>query len=175
LIVRFRFYFIGLVSAIVACRPATNRPPLVPRPEATGQEIRLPVREATRRLAEALRADTIPIRRIELRDGYMETPWFDARTGRPTNRRAIGTSVVRVRAWADPARPGSSLLTVETVYQPVTDPSLPDRELEQVVPRDHRVAQKVVGVLARMAERYGAPPPPQAQEARPQPGEPDTE
>jgi hypothetical protein len=161
--VRYRFFLIGLVSTTVACRPATNRPALVPRPEAAGQEIRLPVREATRRLAEALRADTIPIRRVELRDGYMETPWFDAATGRPTTRRAVGTGVVRVRAWADPARPGSSLLTVETVYQPLLDPSLPDRELEQVVPADHRVAKKVVGVLAGMAQRYGAPPPPQAE------------
>ena len=164
-------YSSSLLLAIAACQPATNRPSIVPRPEAAGQEIRLPVREATRRLAEALRADTIPIRRIEVRDGYMETPWFDARTGRPTNRRPIGTDVVRVRAWADPARPGNSLLTVETVYQPLMDPSLPDRELEQAVPLDHRVAKKVAGVLTRMAQRYGAPPPPEAQQPKPEPGE----
>jgi hypothetical protein len=173
--VRFGSSSSGLLLAIAACQPATNRPTLVPRPEAAGQEIRLPVREATQRLAEALRADTIPVRRIDVRDGYMETPWFDARTGRPTNRRPIGTEVVRVRAWADPARPGNSLLTVETVYQPLTDPSLPDRELEQAVPLDHRVAKKVAGVLTRMAQRYGAPPLPQAQEAQPQRGESDAE
>jgi hypothetical protein len=164
--VRLRLYYPLPVLAL-ACQPATSRPPLVPRPEAAGQEIRLPVREATRRLADALKADTIPVQRVELRDGYMETPWFDARTGRPTSRRAIGTTVVRVRGWADPSRPGSSLLTVETVYRPLVDPSLPDRELEQAVPRDHRIAKKVAGVLTRMAQRYGAPPPPEAAQPSP--------
>jgi hypothetical protein len=132
-------------------------------PEAAAQELRLSVREATRRLAEALRADTIPIRRVELRDGYMESPWFDARTGRPTSRRAVGTGVVRVRAWADPARPGSTRLSVETLYRPVMDPSLPDRELEREVAEEHRVARKVEGVLERLVQRYGAPPPPKVQ------------
>ena len=149
-----------------ACQPTTNRPAVVPRPEAVGQEIRLSRREATRRLAEALRADTIPIRRIELRDGYMESPWFDARTGRPTRRRPVGSDVVRIRAWADPARPGSSRLTVETLYHPLVDPSLPYRELEELVPPTHRVARKVTAVLAKMAERYGAPPPPQPEQPR---------
>jgi hypothetical protein len=163
------------VLVLGACQPDTNRPALVPKPESAGQEIRLPVREATRRLADALRADTIPVRLVELRDGYMESPWFDARTGRPTSRRAVGTGVVRVRAWADPARPGNSLLTVETVYHPLLDPSLPNRELEQTVPLDHRIAKKVAGVLTRMAQRYGAPPPPEPSGARPQPAESDTE
>ena len=164
---RLYIYLLGFGLAAVACQPSTNRPPFVPRPEAAGQELRLPVSEATRRLAEALRADTIPIRRIERRDGYMESPWFDARTGRPTNRRPVGVGVVKVRAWADPARPGSSQLTVETLYRPVLDPSLPDRELEHEVARDHRVAKKVAGVLAKLAQRYGAPPPPQPQQPRP--------
>lgn len=164
---RLYIHLLGFGLAAVACQPSTNRPSFVPRPEAAGQELRLPVREATQRLAEALRADTIPIRRIERRDGYMESPWFDARTGRPTNRRPVGPGVVKVRAWADPARPGSSQLTVETSYRPVMDPSLPDRELEQEVARDHRVAKKVQGVLATLAKRYGAPPPPQPQQPRP--------
>lgn len=160
-----RLWLLGLGLA-AACQPFTNRPPVVPRPEAVGQELRLSRREATRRLAAALRADTIPIRRVELRDGYMESPWFDARTGRPTRRRPLGSGVVKIRAWADPARPGSSRLTVETLYHPLADPSLPSRELEQPAPPEHRVARKVTAVLARMAERYGAPPPPQAEQPR---------
>jgi hypothetical protein len=167
--VRAGTFAIGFAAAMGACQPTTSRPPFAPLPEAAGQELRLPVREATRRLAEALRADTIPIRRVEIRDGYMESPWFDAATGRPTARRPIGPGVVRVRAWADPARPGSSQLTVETLYQPVADPSLPDRELEREVGRDHRIARKVAAALGRLAKRYGAPPPPQpTQPAQPQ-------
>jgi hypothetical protein len=173
-----RISLVTLGIAVAACQPATSRPPFTPLPEAASQELRLSVREATRRLAEALRADTIPIRRIELRDGYIESPWFDARTGRPTGRRPVGPGVVRVRAWADPARPGSALLTIETLYRPLTDPSLPSRELEREVARDHRVARKVEGVLERLVKRYGAPPPPApappAQPAQPAPDESET-
>ena len=154
-----------------ACQPATTRPPFPPLPEAAGSEIRLPVPMATRRLAEALKADSIPTRKVRLRDGYIETPWFEARSGRPIGqRRAIGPGVVRIRAWADPARPGSSQLTVETLYRPRVDPSLPYRELEREVSRDHPVAKKVEAVLQRLVERFGGPPPPQAQEPGAVPG-----
>jgi hypothetical protein len=168
--VRRSSLILGFVLA-AACQPTTTRPPFTPLPEAPGQELRLTVPEATRRLAEALRADTIPIRKVQLRDGYMESPWFDARTGRPTSRRPVGSGVVRVRAWADPARPGSSRLTVETLYHPVMDPSMPDRELEREVARDHRVSRKVQAVLGRLVQRYGAPPPPQAEQPRAAPEE----
>jgi hypothetical protein len=133
-------------------------------PEAAGTEIRLSAQEATRRLAEALRADSVPLRRVALRDAYIESPWFNAGTRRPIRgRRAVGPNVVRIRAWADPARPGSSQLTVETLYRPVVDPSLPERELEREVARNHPVALKVEAALRKLVERYGGPPPPQAE------------
>jgi hypothetical protein len=150
---------------MAGCQPATTRPPFRPLPEAAGTEIRLSVPMATRRLAEALKTDSIPTRKIQLRDGYIETPWFEARSGRPIGRRrAIGPGVVRIRAWADPARPGSSQLTVETLYRPRVDPSLPYRELEREVSRDHPVAKKVEAVLLGLVKRFGGPPPPQVQE-----------
>jgi hypothetical protein len=129
-----------------------------------GSEVRLAVPEATRQLAEALKADSIPTRTVRLRDGYIETPWFLARTRRETTRRPLGPDVVRIRAWADPARPGSSQLTVETLYRPRVDPSLPERELEREVPRDHPVAKSVEAALKRLVERFGAPPPPTVQQ-----------
>jgi hypothetical protein len=173
---RIRLLMFGFAVTAAACQPATTRPWFTPLPEAPGSELRLRVREATRRLAEALRADTIPIRRIELRDGYLESPWFDARNGRPTSRRPSGPGVVRVRAWVDPARPGSSQLTIETLYRPVMDPSLPVRELERQVARDHRTARKVEGVLGRLVQRYGTPPPPpQATRQPEQPAASDSE
>jgi hypothetical protein len=151
------------VGLVLACQPNTSRPSFTPLPEAAGIEVRLPVRDATRHLAEDLKASAIPIRKVMIRDGYMESGWFSARTGRPTNRRPLGTGTVRVRAWADPARPGSSLLSVETSYRPTADPSLPERELDRQVPRDHPVAVKVTDVLKKLVERYGGPPPPQSQ------------
>ena len=161
-----------LALATAACQPATSRPPFGPLPEAPGSELRLTVPEATRRLAEALKADSVPANTVRLRDGYIETPWFLARTMRPTKKRPVGTGVVRIRAWADPARSGSTQLTVETLYRPRLDPSLPDRELEREVPRDHPVAVRVEAALKRLVERFGAPPPPPqaAQPAATSPG-----
>jgi hypothetical protein len=68
-----------------------------------------------------------------------------------------------VRAWADPARPGSSQLTVETLYRPLVDPSLPERELEREVAPDHPVAVKVVAILQQLVQRYGGAPAPQTE------------
>jgi hypothetical protein len=152
----------------VACQPNTTRPSFTPLPEAAGTELRLPVPEATRQLAAALKADSIPPRQIRVRDGYIDTDWFDSRNGRVLRgRRAVGTRTVRVRAWADPGRPGSSQLTIETLYRPLLDPSLPERELERQVPRDHPVALKVVAVLKKLVDRYGGSPGPQAEPTPP--------
>lgn len=154
---------VGLGLLAASCQPNTARPPFAPLPEAAGTEVRLSVPEATRRLAEVLRADSIPLRRVALRDGYIETAWFDAATRRPIRRRPIGPGVVRVRAWADPARPGSSHLTVETLYRPLVDPSLPERELEREVAPSHPVALRVEAALRQLVERYGGAPAPPAQ------------
>jgi hypothetical protein len=154
---------LGLCLAAASCQPNTTRPPFTALPEAAGTEVRLSPREATRRFAEALRGDSVPVGKVALRDGYLETGWFNAKTLRPTrSRRPFGPGVVRIRAWADPARPGSSQLSVETLYRPLVDPSLPERELEREVARNHPVAIKVEAVLRQLVERYGGPPPPQA-------------
>jgi hypothetical protein len=156
----------------MACQPNTTRPSFLPVPEAAGTEVRLAVPQATQHLAEALKADSIPVRKVQVRDGYLETGWFATASRRPTAaRQAIGPGVVRVRAWADPARPGSSQLTVETIYRPLRDPSLPDRELEREVRPDHPVALKVVAVLQGLVQRYGGPPPEEEQPAEAPPDE----
>lgn len=161
---RSEAFWLGLCLTGASCQPNTSRPPFTPLPEAAGTEIRLSVPEATRRLAEALRADSLPLRKVALRDGYIETPWFNAVTRRPIrSRRPTGPNAVRLRAWADPARPGSSQLTVETLYRPLADPSLPERELEREVARTHPMAVKVEAALRRLVERFGGPPPPQAE------------
>jgi hypothetical protein len=162
--VRPSLFRLGLLATAASCQPNTTRPPFGPVPEAAGTEIRLPVPQATRRLAEVLNADSIPVRKVQIRDGYIETGWFTTATRRPAaGRRAVGPGVVRVRAWADPARPGSSQLTVETIYRPLRDPSLPERELEREVAPDHPVALKVVSALQELVKRYGGPPPEEEQ------------
>ena len=160
---------LAAAALLAACRPTTTRPAITPYPEAAGVEIRLRPPEATRRLAEALQADSLPPARVRVRDGYIETAWLDSATGAPTTRRPIGTGVVRLRAWADPGRPGNSVLTVETLYRPLADPSLPERELERQVPPTHPTAVKIEGVLAALLKRHGGPPPPAAETAPSQP------
>jgi len=149
-----------------ACQPNTGRPVFSPLPDAAGTEVRLPPAEATRQLAAALRADSVPVSKVLVRDAYLETGWFDAKTGRARSS-SLGTGVVRVRAWADPARPGSSQLAVETAYRLLADPSLPPRELDRQVPAKHPVAVKVDSVLQQLVKRFGGPPPPQAETPAP--------
>ena len=146
------------VPGLLACQLATTRPTFTALPEAETVEIRLSPTEATRRLADVMRDDSIPAARVEIRDGFIESRWFDPSTGHATKSRPIGTRIVRVRAWADPGRPGFALVTVETVYRAMADPSLPQRELERQVPRDHPVATKVRAALQDMLKRYGGPP-----------------
>jgi hypothetical protein len=161
---------LALTAALAGCHPNTTRPTIVPLPEAAATEIRLVPQEATSRLAEAMVADSIPLARVHARDGYIESRWFDSATGRATRRRPLGTGVVRVRAWADPGRPGNSVLTVETVYRPTADPSMPERELERQVPTAHPVAVKVEAELAALLKQWGGPPPPEtAKEPAPNP------
>jgi hypothetical protein len=146
------------MAGIVACQPVTSRPAYQPVPQAASTEVRLPAREATRLLAEALRQDSIPASRVFLRDAWLETSWFDPANGERIRHRPIGRNVVLVRAWADPTQPGSSKITVETVYRPAADPSLPERELDLQVPRDHPVAIKVRSALQGLVKQYGGPP-----------------
>lgn len=151
-----------VVAVVAGCSPFTTRPSLTPLPEAAAIEVRLSMQDGIRELATALRADSIPATKVRVRDGYLESGWFEAATGSPTGRRPLGTGIVKVRGWADPARPGNILLIVETLYRPLADPSLPERELEKQVPRDHPVAVKVDSALAGLVKRYGGPPAPEA-------------
>jgi len=146
------------IAAAAACQPSTTRPNFAPYPEAAATEIRLTIPDATRRLADALAQDSIPLARVEQRDGYLESRWFVSGTGQPVHHRPIGADAVRVRAWVDPARPYSSTMIVETVYRPMADPSRSGRELERPVPDDHPIAAKVRATLDSLVKKYGGAP-----------------
>ena len=146
-----------LAALCVACYPTTTRPHLVPQPGSSVMELELFMPEATRELALALDADSIPVRRTEARDGWLESEWFDARTMRPTKAWPVGPDIVKVRAFVDPGRPNHSVITIETVYRPVADPSRPGRDLERQVPVDHPVALKVAAIVNRLTQQHTAP------------------
>ncbi len=149
--------WVPLSCVAFSCNPNTNRPPVHPMLGASIIEVELDVPSATAEVAEALRQDSIPVAVLELRDGYLETPWFESATGTPTTQRPLGPDVVRVRAWVDIEQPGHSRITVEVVYRPWADPSLPDRELERIAPANHPVTRRAEAALARVSRQPPAP------------------
>jgi len=148
---------LALVGLAAGCFLSTSRPAYTPMLGSPSAEVRLPTDTATERLAEALKADSIPVSRIEPHDGYLETPWFDASSGAATRTGPLGPDIVRVRGWVDPGRIGHSDLRVEVAYRPARDPSVPGRDLERTVPDDHPVVQRVRTVLDSLKHRFGDP------------------
>ncbi len=149
-----------LLLLLAACSPFTTRPYFPPVTGAAQAEIELELEDATETLAAVLRSDSLPITRVELRDGYIETAWFDASTKAPTGSRRLGPNVVQIRAWVDPSRQGYSVLTVETVYRPLADPSLSPRDLDRQVPPDHVVGKRVTEIVTELARLYSSEAPP---------------
>jgi cell division protein FtsN len=127
-------------------------------PEARRGQIELDPQEATKKLAEAMTAAGLPVTQVATREGFVGTAWFDTKTMQTTGAGRVGPSTVRIRAWVMPWRYGWSEITMEAVYRPVADPSLPERELERSVPFDSparvriREIMQQVGVTSTLAE-----------------------
>lgn len=144
----------AIALALSACSPATTRPYFPPVTGVAQAEVELDVKGATGALADVLRSDTLPVTKVVVRDGYIETAWFDVHTKHPTSARRLGPGVVQVRAWVDPTRSGHSKLTVETVYRPLADPSLSPRDLDRQVPADHPVGKRMEAIVTELANLY---------------------
>jgi hypothetical protein len=145
------------VLLLLSCNPTTTRPDFGPVPDAAEAEVDLPMADATRALAEALVEDSIPVTRIELHDGYVESGWFEAASGQPTSRRRLGPEVVRVRGWVDPIQTGQTRIRIETVIRPMADPSLPERELDRGAPKENPASMRVQRTAERLAKWYPVP------------------
>lgn len=152
-----RFRATCLLGSLVlaGCHATTTRPSFSPVTGAAQAQIELGVKATTAEIAEVLRSDSLPISRVEVRDGLVETDWFDANTKRRVTGRPLGPDVVQVRVWVDPYRTSFSKVTVETVYRPVADPSRSNRALDQQVPLDHPVARRMTQILKEMVSLYG--------------------
>ena len=147
-----------LLWVSVACNPRTTRPYFPPVTGAAQAEIRLNQKNATSALADVLRSDSLPLIRVAASDGYLETAWFNSASKRPTGARRLGPNVVQVRAWIDPTRQGYSLITVETLYRPLADPSLSPRDLDRQVPTDHPVGKRMTEIVTELAKLYSPEP-----------------
>ena len=119
------------LSVLIGCQTATTRPGFLPVPGSPTAEVRLLVPRATEVLAEALRSDSIPLKRVVEIDGMIESEWFSV--------------------------PGHSIYTLETVYRVFADPSRDPREQEQPVSETHPARLKVKKVLETLLTEYGEP------------------
>lgn len=152
-----RFPASPLLVLLLGCQPYTTRPAFAPLPGAPDAVVDLDVAKATTTLAEELKSDSIPVSRVEPKDGYLETEWFSAATGQPTTERILGDSVVRVRGWVNAYGKERGSIRVETAVRPLANPSLPPRELDRQAAADNPAAMRVAKVLTDLATRYPVP------------------
>jgi hypothetical protein len=126
---------------VVACTPATTRPSFSPVPEALHAVINAAPADVTRKAEELLKADTIAVHFVSLRDAFLETAEF------------AGTH--RLRLWADPDVPGKARVTIEAVYRPVEDPSRTQRDLERAAPPGSPGQLRAEQLLAALKDKLG--------------------
>src|SRR5213596_1975699 len=143
---------IRICLVLASCTPVTTRPDFRPDPRAPA--VILNARP------ERVAAESLEVARFNVRDGYVETAWYDteARRTRHHERDIANFAVtVKIRFWADPYVPGQTRLTAEPVYRPRYDPSRPERDLEVILSREqagYKIADKLV---AKLKERFGVP------------------
>jgi hypothetical protein len=148
------------VFLLAACTPVTTRPDFFPYPEAATVTLMARPERVTEGLPPLVAAESLLVERTNVRDGYLETAWYDTRTGR--SRRGTGdvsdlAASVKVRFWADPYVTGQTRLTVEVVYRPRYDPSRTERDLEVVVGREHPGRALAEKLMEKLKERFGTP------------------
>lgn len=152
---------IGLaVAVLAACTPVTTRPDFRPDPRALVVLLDARPERVTAELATLAPAESLAVARINVRDGYLETAWYDPQARRSYHRdrdiRDLGATV-KIRCWADPYVPGQTRLTIEPVYRPRYDPSRTERDLEVIVPKErdgYRIAERLA---EKLKERFGTP------------------
>ena len=144
-----------LTVAGAGCQASTSRPGFLPLPEASMTDLRLEVPQATRLLAEGLAADSFLIRRVEERDGYLESEWLRFPGWEQEDAPVYNPSVTKVRAWVDPTHQFWSRVSVEVVYRIAVDPSRDPRDFERSISPTHTLYQRVAGVLRALALKYG--------------------
>src|ERR671922_454067 len=125
---------------IAACTPVTTRPDFKPDPRALVVILNARPERVTVGLDSLLPADSLEVARFNVRDGYVESAWYDpARRRSYRHERDIADlpGTVKIRCWADPWVPGQTRLTIEPVYRPRVDPSRSERDLEVIAPPEH--------------------------------------
>jgi len=145
---------------LAACTPITTRPDFRPDPRALVIILDARPERVTTVLDSLVPAEILEVAHANVRDGYVETAWYDTQAHRTRHHEREITNLaatVKIRFWADPWVPGQTRLTVESVYRPRYDPSRPERDLEVIAPREHegnKIAQRFVD---KLKEKFGVP------------------
>jgi len=124
-----------------ACTPASTRPAFAPMPEAQHLVINATPARVTQFADSLLRADTIGVHLMSVRDAFLETDAF------------AGT--YRLRLWADPDVPGKTRVTIEAVYRPAEDPSRTARDRERASPPGSPGQLRAEQLLASLKDKLG--------------------
>jgi len=132
-----------------ACTPTTTRPAFAPMPEALHAVINAPPERVTQFADSLLRADTIGVRFVSLRDAFLETAEFAGAPG------AAPVPPHRVRLWADPDVPRKARVTIEAVYRPIEDPSRTTRDLERASPPGSPGQLRAQRLLTALKDKLG--------------------
>ena len=149
-----------LLLFAAACTPVTTRPDFFPDPQAPVVFLNARPERVTLELQTLVPAESLVVEHLNVRDGYVETAWFDPATRRSYRyEREIADvpATVKLRCWADPWVPGQTRLTVEAVYRPQLDPSRQERDLEVIVPRDHPGYKVVDDLIKKLKDKFGTP------------------
>lgn len=139
----FRHSVVFLAFCFLSCSPVTTRPRFEPFPEAQVLVVRGTPQRVTAEANAWLGTERVPVAFVSPIDGYLETEWHQG---------------AKLRAWANPAAPGSTRIIVEAVIRPLEDPSRQPRELELPAPADHAGYQLAQRLLAGLKERLGVAP-----------------
>lgn len=147
----------ALLVAAAACRGMGGaRPRLTPLHGSVTRMVVIPADSATRVLAAALAARDVPVAAVAPAEGYVESAWYDVTDGVARDP-APGrfAHVVKLRFYSDPVGRQTRVVG-EAVRRVIVDPSLPERELERIVPPEHAgrvLLDSVMGVLPRDVRR----------------------
>src|SRR5207244_5579100 len=156
---------------VAACTPVTTRPDFKPDPRALVVVLNARPERVAVALDSLVPAESLEVARSNVRDGYVETAWYDTEARRTRHHEREITNLaptVKIRFWADPWVPGQTRLTTEPVYRPRYDPSRPERDLEVIASKEHegyKIGQRLVD---KLKQKFGVPKAAQ-EEGRPTP------
>jgi len=160
LLLRIPHSVFRILFLVAACTPITTRPDFRPDPRALAIILDARPERVTTVLDSLVPAESLEVAHANVRDGYVETAWYETQAHRTRHHEREITNLaatVKIRFWADPWVPGQTRLSVEPVYRPRYDPSRPERDLEVIAPKEHEGYKIAERFVDKLKERFGVP------------------